>query len=295
MSRPLIVGAAGQVGQQIARILIGANPVRTSRKATASGWRVVDLEALAVTSGDAVRLLDTESIGSVYCVGGATDVENCEAEPEKTYQINEKGPAVLAAAAQERGLPFVYFSTEYVFDGRSGPYSEQDAVNPLNVYGKSKLAGELLIMKIHPGALIIRTTVVYGQDDAQKNFLYGLVNRLSNGVQMKVAQDQISTPTYNKDLAQAAVTLLNSGASGIYHVCGLQCLSRFEFALEAARVMDLPCDLIIPSLTSALNQKATRPLNAGLATQKLRSEFPQVLIRPLEEGIRDFMAAHAVT
>ena len=288
--RPLVIGATGQVGQNIARELSSQNPILTARKPSLPGWKAFDLATAAVQPDEAARLLDQAELDSVFCVGGATDVERCESEPEMAFLANEQGPSVLAAASAARHLPFLYFSTEYVFDGKSGPYQEHDPVNALSVYGKSKLAGERGVLQAHPGALIVRTTVVYGYDGARKNFLYGLLAKLSAGQQMRVAEDQISTPTYNKDLATAAVSLLRDGASGVYHIGGPERMSRFQFALSAAKLMGLRPELIIPAPTSSMGQKAPRPLDAGLSTGKLNRQFPNIVMRPLASAILEFIA-----
>lgn len=289
--QPLVIGATGQVGQNIARQLSGRNPILTARNPRLPGWKAFDLATAAAHPTEAARLLDETEPDSVFCVGGATDVERCESEPEMAFLANEKGPSVLAAAAAARYLPFLYFSTEYVFDGESGPYNEDDPVRALSVYGKSKLAGERGVLQAHPGALILRTTVVYGYDVARKNFLYGLLSKLSTRQQMRVADDQLSTPTYNKDLATAAVSLLGDGASGIYHVCGPERMSRFQFALSAAKLMGLPAELIIPAATASMGQKAPRPLSAGLSIGKLNHGFPRIMMQPLADGIREFMTS----
>jgi dTDP-4-dehydrorhamnose reductase len=267
----------------------------TARKPSLPGWKAFDLAIAAAHPDEAARLLDQSEPDSVYCVGGATDVEHCESEPQMAFLANEQGPTVLAAAAAARQLPFLYFSTEYVFDGKNGPYQEDDPVNALSVYGKSKLAGERGVLQAHSGALILRTTVVYGYDGARKNFLYGLLARLSTGQQMRVAEDQISTPTYNKDLATAAVSLLGVGASGIYHVCGPERMSRFQFALSAAKFMGLPPELIIPAPTPSMGQKAPRPLDAGLSIERLNHQFPAIVMRPLAIAIREFITSEPLT
>lgn len=293
--RPLVIGATGQVGQNIALRLSDRNPLQTGRNPSISGFRRFDLASAALHPDEAARLLDCDDIDSVYCVGGATDVERCESEPEIAFLANERGPIVLAAAAAARHLPFLYFSTEYVFDGEDGPYTENDPVNALSVYGKSKLAGERGVSDAHNNALIIRTTVVYGYDSARKNFLYGLLNRLSVGQCMNVAQDQLSTPTYNRDLAEAAVTLMNSKAAGVYHVCGPERMSRFQFAISAAELMGLPSHLVVSALTCSMGQKAPRPLNAGLSSKKLNQHFPKVIMRTPATGIQDFVSSEILS
>jgi dTDP-4-dehydrorhamnose reductase len=284
---PLIVGAAGQVGHQLAGVL-GNGALRTSRVDKGPGWLVLDLAEVARKPSLAAELFRDHVISAVYCVGGATDVEGCESHPELAADVNCHGPVALAAAARE--VPFVYFSTEYVFDGIVGPYIEDDAPCPISVYGRSKLRAERRILEVHPNPLILRTTVVYGPDPGEKNFLYSLRRLLSAGKTMRVPADQVSTPTFNADLAAAAVGLVKAKASGIFHVCGPDLLNRYDFAMLAAKVMGLDPSGITGVATTELRQKAPRPLRAGLISEKLQTYLPGIHMQSAEQGIQQWLA-----
>jgi dTDP-4-dehydrorhamnose reductase len=289
-TRCLIVGASGQVGAQFLSVLGRDGAIATSRVADRPDWVPLDLVALAGQSGQAEKLLADLRPSAVYCLGGMTDVELCESEAEMAMAANCHGPAALAGAAARHDLPFVYFSTEYVFDGKSGPYTEESIPGPINAYGRSKWMGEQAVLKIHPSPLIVRTTVVYGSDPRGRNFLYGLRRALEAGQSVRVANDQVSTPTYNRDLASVTIALVQEGAAGTFHVCGPERLTRFEFALRAARAMSLDASRIVGVPTAELGQAAPRPLDAGLSTCKLR-RFPRLpRLRGLEEAVREWMA-----
>lgn len=290
--RSLVVGASGQVGNQIA-LKLGGDALRAGRSPQAhrqqtNDWVHIDLATLALAPQRARILIDDHELSAVYCVGGATDVERCEDEPSWAMETNCYGPAALARAA--RDIAFVYFSTEYVFDGKDGPYDEVSSTNPLSVYGRSKLCGEQSILDVHPNPLIIRTTVVFGHDPSRKNFLYALRGRLSTGQPMRVPADQVSTPTYNRDLAVATIELVNSGQSGIFNVCGPELLSRYEFGLMAASILALDRSLLSAVPTSELSQRAPRPLTAGLKTAKLQRALPQVHMRGNADAILDWIS-----
>jgi dTDP-4-dehydrorhamnose reductase len=221
-----------------------------------------------------------------------TNVEACEDAPSLAFATNCHGPAALAHLARTRKIPFVYVSTEYVFDGvpgqgAGGPYSETDSTHPLNVYGRSKYCGELAVLDACPEALVVRTTVVFGADPGRKNFLYGLIASLASGRRIRVPSDQISTPTYNVDLARAIASLVFRGASGIYHVCGPDRIDRLQLARTVAARMDLDSILIAGVPTSALGQRAPRPLAAGLSVGKLRQRHPDLVPRSLQAALSD--------
>ena len=218
-SKALLIGASGQIGSQILNILGPERCLVSSRRGPAEGELALDLAALA-SKDEAEKALENYALDAIYCIAGMTNVEACEDTPELAHFINCRGPEMLAHVANERKIPFVYFSTEYVFDGYDGPYVEEDATNPLSVYGKSKLAGEEAVAAACSHALILRTTVVYGQDFGQKNYVYSLMRVLGAGKEMKVPEDQVSTPTYNRDLAKATIEMARVGAQGIFHACG---------------------------------------------------------------------------
>ena len=289
MGRALVVGASGQVGHQIVSILGSGNVVPTSRHARAGDWLELHLDTLE--RAEAEDLVAGLAVDAIYCVGGAADVEYCEGDPTLAMRANCDGPAALAAASAVHEVPFVYFSTEYVFDGQAGPYAEDAPPNPINAYGRSKWKGERAVGLAYPNALILRTTVVYGPDPRARNFLYTLERTLRAGRALRVPSDQLSTPTYNADLAAAAVGLVAAGAVGVFHVCGAERLSRFDFALRAAVAMGLDASNIAAAPTAELGQRAPRPLQAGLRSVKLSQMFPSLRMRGVEESIRHWRSA----
>jgi dTDP-4-dehydrorhamnose reductase len=276
------------VGAQIVRLLGAERSIPTSRNPTSPG--VVQLDLATLTPENAHAMLSALLPDAVYCVGGMTDVESCESQSGMAIRVNCDGPANLAAAAASRSLPFTYFSTEYIFNGLSGPYREDVPASPINAYGKSKLQGEIAVLAAHPSSLILRTTVVYGPDSREKNFLCFLRRALLEGRPIRVPNDQISTPTYNRDLAANAVLLMRFGVSGVFHICGPERMSRLEFARRAAVLMGFSDKEITGARTCELGQRAPRPLNGGLLSDKLYTVEAHLPMRTLEDSLRDWMA-----
>jgi dTDP-4-dehydrorhamnose reductase len=217
-----------------------------------------------------------------------TWVDGCEREPDLAGRVNRDGPAALAAAAAGCGARTVYLSTEYVFDGTKGPYGEEDPVRPLSVYGRSKLEGEQAVQKVDPGALVLRTTVVYGPEGHGRNFAYQLAARLGRGERMRVPGDQVSSPTYNRDLADGLVALADDGVSGVVNVAGPEIVDRATFARSLAERMGLDPALVEPVPTSALGQTAPRPLDAGLRIDRLRALLPGLFPRGVADAVADW-------
>lgn len=285
--RILVVGASGQVGTQVLRLLPSGSAIPTSRRAERPGWTAVDLAT--VSEAEADELVRRFEIATIYCIGGMTNVDGCESTPELARRINCEGPAILAGVAAKRGVRFVYFSTDYVFNGRNGPYAEDAPADPICAYGRSKWQGELAVRDAHPVALVIRTTTVYGPDPNGRNFLYSLRKGLAGTKPFRVPADQVATPTYNVDLAAAVVALTESGAQGVFHVAGPDVVSRLEFARRAAAVMGLDAANLSGASTAELAQIAARPLRAGLRTGKLAAYLPQLRMRGIEDGVSHWM------
>lgn len=264
--------------------------IGTFRRNPPAGGVTFDLAEIARRPDQARQFLKQFDFAAIYCAGALTHVDGCESAPEEAMRVNCHGPAALASAAGEAKVPFVFFSTEYVFDGENGPYAEDAGAHPISVYGRSKWLGEQAICQAHPGALILRTTVVYGIDPAGKNFLYALRRACLERRPFRVPRDQVSTPTYNRDLAQAAIGLVQAEATGVFHVCGSERLSRYEFAHRAARAMGLDAGNLTGVTTRELAQAAPRPLSAGLLTGKLARTLPGLRMHSIEEGVREWMA-----
>lgn len=286
----LVIGAAGQVGGALLEALAAraSSAVGTVSRVAREGSDVFDLGAAGDDPSLARDLVERHRPVAVCIAAGLTHVDRCEDERPFAMRVNRDGPAALAAAARAVGARAVYYSTEYVFDGSAGPYAEDDAPAPVSAYGESKLEGERAVRAADPDALILRTTVVYGPEHQGKNFCYQLAARLGAGERMRVPADQVSTPTYNRDLADATLRLLDLGARGVFHVAGPDCVDRATFARRVAARVGLDASRLDPVDTASLGQRARRPLRAGLRTEKLASLG--VAMRGVEAAVDHWLA-----
>ena len=242
------------------------------------GTRPLDLTDVAATE----RLIAEVEPDWVVCPAGLTHVDRCEDHPDEAMAVNRDAPAAAARAAAKRGAGFVFFSTEYVFDGTAGPYAEDALVNPLSVYGLSKLEGERRVMEENPRTTVIRTTVVYGPEPQGKNFVYQVLRRARAGEPVRAPSDQVSSPTYNVDLAAATVELIEQDFRGVLHVAGPSVVDRWTFAREVCAVFGLTETVVEPIETAALGQRARRPLRAGLEIARARTLLKTPLRAPRE-------------
>ena len=228
--RTIVIGAAGQVGSALMAEL-GNDGIGISRRDADIGNRAEFVRALSAVGP--TRLLIN---AAAY-----NDVDRAESERERAFAINAEAPKWAATWAAERNIPFVHYSTDYVFsDGSGTAWSEGDRPVPLNVYGESKLAGELAVQKVHGKNLILRTSWVYG--NGSKNFVRRVLERAKDGDALTMVSDQIGSPTYAPALAHATLNIANdfsrfaSVSQGVLHLAGGGSIGRAEFAREIVRV-----------------------------------------------------------
>jgi dTDP-4-dehydrorhamnose reductase len=191
-----------------------------------------------------------------------TNVERAEDDTETAYRVNELGARLLAEAARDSGLGFAHVSTDFVFDGtKAGGYVETDPVNPLSVYGASKLAGERAVAGASPEALIVRTAWVFGA--AGENFPVKILRAAREGRPLRVVTDETGSPTYTLDLAAGLLALAGAGVSGVYHLTGSGRCTRYELATEVLSVAGIHVP-VEPVVAATFPTRATRPANSVL-------------------------------
>lgn len=203
-----------------------------------------------------------------------TNVDLSETEREDAWKVNVKGVEYLSEAARIIDSRIIHISSDYIFDGREGPYSENEKPNPLGYYARTKLAGENALKISGVPNTILRTNVLYGADSNCKiDFVRWLINSLKDGKEVRIVTDQINNPTFVNDLVQGISKVIEFNKTGIYNIGGKEFLSRFEFSEIIAEYFGLDKNLIKPVTTGELNQPARRPLKSGLITLKAETEL----------------------
>jgi dTDP-4-dehydrorhamnose reductase len=284
--KAIVIGGSGQIGGWLLRSLAdrGHEPIGTYATAPYPGLHPLN----AAERESSARWVVSQKPDVVFYPAGFTWVDGCEKDPAKARAANLEEPLNLARAAAETGARFVYYSTDYLFDGTTGPDGEDSRPNPPNEYGRSKLGAEEVLSNALGDRLIIaRTSWVYGPERQGKNFAYQLVRALKAGKPMIVPSDQQSSPTYGPDVALATIRLAENGCSGLYHVAGPEVVARPEFAQVIAKAFGLDTSLISSKRTDELSQGAPRPLRGGLAISKLETELPG-LMHPIAAALSDF-------
>ncbi len=217
-----------------------------------------------------------------------TNVDGCEEQQDLCRAVNVDGASNLAKVTREIGGNLLHISSDYVFDGKAGPYRETDKPNPLGVYGRTKYESEKAIEGSGCRYLIIRTNVLYGvARQTRPNFVHWVLEKLEEGQPFSVVTDQVGNPTLADDLAAALWHLVERSATGLYHLGGADFVSRYAFARETAVVFGFDPELIQPTTTDRIRQKAPRPLRSGLLWDKCRLEHG-VHMRGVREGLHTF-------
>ncbi|MDA8226870.1 MAG: SDR family oxidoreductase [Desulfitobacterium hafniense] len=279
-----VLGASGFVGSYVLQILRRSQVESVGTFFQHSGAGLVRLDC--GDYGAMESFVREGKYDSIIVLASQPNVEWCESHPDESYARNTLPISHLAkilTKVNSSGNPNVIFvSSDYVFDGFNGPYTEEDRPNPLSVYGRHKLEAEKITLALE--GTVVRITVVYGLEKNQKNFAERLIREAKQKRKVMVPVDQIGSPTYVEDVARALAEVAARQLRGIYHVAGPDCISRYELALRIAEVMQLDPAYIVPVQTAELGQKAKRPLRAGMLSGKFESTVGWKL-QGIEQGL----------
>ncbi len=294
MDKLLIIGSSGLVGSKVAAIatIHGFESYNTTNSRRTSLPRATRLD---ITDHDAtVELVRQIQPSAIVNTAAITNVDYCETHHEEAQRLNVEGVRNLAEAAKANKSRLIQISTDYVFDGTRGHYTEDDHARPLNNYGLTKLQAEQIVSSL-PSYAIARPSVIYGWNppetrgktsDSLKpmNFVMFVVDRLKKGEIVKAVRDQYSSPTFADNLGEALLRLARHRGNGIFHTAGRSCLSRYEFAAKVAELFGYATQLVQPVSSNEFKQLADRPKNSCLKVEKAERVLGMRLYSA-EEGI----------
>ena len=226
----------------------------------------------------------------VHC-GALTHVDYCETHEQESYEKTVQSTANLLKIANKINARMVYISTDYVFDGVSGPYREDAPVAPLSIYARHKLEAEQMVLKEAINPLVLRVTNVYGNEIRGKNFVARIVDQCKNHqkLTLKLPYDQYSSPCNAFDIARAMFVLLRDNKNGIYHIGSTDYMNRVELALRVLSYFPNAEYDLIPLDTKTLNQPANRPLLGGFVKNKFSNEYPDFLFGNVDSYLRSIL------
>jgi dTDP-4-dehydrorhamnose reductase len=277
----LITGANGLLGQELILQLLekkyevvatGRGPARLIIAAL-EGFSYQDLD---ITNGPEVEeFILKERPQIIVHAAAMTQVDQCELHKQDCYNINVTATRFIIDAAKAIGAKFVYVSTDFIFDGMSGPYKEDDEPAPVNYYGSTKLVAEKAVMESGLHWAIARTILVYGLSPStgRTNIISWIKQNLESSLPIKMVTDQWRTPTFVHDLARGIALIIEKDATGIFHLSGDEQMTPYEMAVETAKFFGLNTALIEKAASPDIKQPAIRPARTGFVITKAKKEL----------------------
>jgi dTDP-4-dehydrorhamnose reductase len=269
--RILVLGSAGQLGSELARMLADQELVPATRDE-------VDIIHLAKV----VKFVEDLRPEAIINAAAYTDVDSCESNQEKAFLVNAIGARNVAIAARKAGSRLAHISTDYVFDGsQERPYVEHDPPRPLNIYGWSKLLGEEMVKAQNPSSFILRVAWIYSP--VGRNFVKTMIALAQEKEEIRVVSDQRGTPTFAGDVARQIKLLLGTESYGLYHSTSQGSCTWYEFAREIFRLLNIAVR-VLPVTSGELPRPAKRPANSVLDNFLLRIQGLDIM-PPWEESL----------
>ncbi len=278
--RILITGSNGLLGQKIVKyclinkisFLATSFGENRNREVPSNYYASMDItDSFAIE--EVVRRYEPTHIINTAAI---TNVDACEEDQELCQRVNVFAVQCLLDICKEYGIHFQQLSTDFVFDGVQGDYSEEDPVNPLSVYAQSKVASEAILMNSgYENWSIVRTIIVFGTGYSlsRSNIVLWAIDALRKGDSLIIVNDQFRAPTWADDLAKGCMLILEKDKTGIFHISGPESFSIAEIVRKIAQYVNAPIDLIRETSSAELNQKAPRPPRTGFDLSKAKEEL----------------------
>lgn len=286
--KTLVIGASGLVGGNCLTYLLDKGETVVGTHLNFPDKQTVYLDTVSINSelNNSFFNLNFQPEAIVHC-GALTNVDYCEKNVEESYQKTVISAVNVVDLAKKYNAKLIYLSTDYIFDGIDGPYTEDAITNPLGVYGKHKLKAEEWIKSSLDDYLILRVTNVYGDETRGKNFISRIIdNTLSNKV-LELPVDQFATPINAMDIAKAVYLLIKDDKKGIYHLGATDYYNRYHLAYKVKTYVNATELTLIPKYTEDLNQPAKRPLRGGLLPVKFLQEYPDFLFSNVDDYLAE--------
>ena len=254
--------------------------IRVQDFAERSGFDITSINLIPPYRSMRLDIRDKDKVGEfvaklepdyIVHLAALSSADVCETDRDNCHRTNVFAIRNLAEACSLIGGRMISISSDYVFNGDCGPYSEIDQTSPINEYGRAKLEGERILSRYCPNSVSIRSCVLYDWEtrSRRENFLVWLIRKLEKNEQVTIVNDQYSTPTFIPQLAEVILDLLKNEYRGVIHVSGSEYISRYDFSLEASKIFGLDKSLIKENDSTGFIQSALRPLKGGLKVERV--------------------------
>jgi dTDP-4-dehydrorhamnose reductase len=282
MKKIAVIGASGFIGFPLFKKLSEEfEVIGTHFNNPKNGFKELDIRI----EKNVLNFLNSFNPEVIFHLAAITDVDFCEENPEEAFSVHVHGTKNLVEWAKKNNPFFIYFSTDFVFNGLKGNYRETDKVMPINVYGRTKLQGENIVKELE-NFLIVRLSTPFNPNSTSKKFINTAVNKLRNGEKVVAFHDLKRSPTLISDLTENMVKIVKKNFTGIIHLAGDSQISMFEAAKIIARVLGFNENLVEKKSVKEVSFKAVRPLNTTLNIEKAKSLG--LKMKSFEEAIKLF-------
>ncbi|MDN3668697.1 SDR family oxidoreductase [Echinicola jeungdonensis] len=294
MNKPnlIITGANGLLGQKLVKNLLEKDKFHVI--ATGRGkcrlphsWKGYTYCSMDITkAGDVQEVFDQYKPEILIHGAAMTNVDQCESEKGACYLQNVEAIKHLVKACEQHQTYMVHLSTDFIFDGADGPYTEEAKPNPINYYGETKLQAEQIIESSNISWGIARTVLVYGisHDMSRSNIILWVKKSLEEGKTLQLVNDQLRTPTLAEDLAEGCILMAEKKAKGIFNISGKDLLTPYQMAIQTAEFFKLDISKIQKVDSSTFTQVAKRPLKTGFSIEKAKDQL-KFKPKSFKEGI----------
>ncbi|MFH1311763.1 MAG: SDR family oxidoreductase [Candidatus Eisenbacteria bacterium] len=287
-TKVMITGASGSVGWVLSKALAG--------RCAVSGTYASHPYVPEGVTGVKIDLRDQWAVKEhlehhrpdvIVHLAAITQPDRCEENPQLAFRVNFEATSEIARVAEAIGARLVCASSDLIFDGAKGDYTEEDVPRPLSIYGMSKLRAEEAALELSSGALVVRSSLIYGfGSPVSKTFLSRVLEKLAQGEKMQLFTDQMRNPVLIDDLAEAVIIAIEKDLSGIYHIGGPEAVNRHEFGRKVCRIFGYDESLLVPISMRDFSYDAKRPLDSTLNTEKYTGATGFVP-RPMDAGLKE--------
>jgi len=281
----LVTGSAGLIGTQVVKELLDNQMEVYSCYNKNKPELGIAMHLDLTKKIDIVNTINKIKPDVIIHLGAMTDVELCEKEKELTKKINVTATEILALESEKNNIFLIYMSTDYVFDGKLGMRKEEDEPNPVNFYGKSKLDGEKICRKITTPNLIIRISTPFGIHSKKNSFPFWIKKNLELKKEIPVLINQHTSPTNILNISKMLIEIIEKEITGIIHLSGDTKISRYDFAIKIAEILNIDKKFLKPIKIEQMGWKAQRPKDSSLdvsKAKKLLKNKPETIEKSLE-------------
>lgn len=288
----LVTGANGFVGVELTSCLVEAGISFTASAKAKADWHDSRFDWVYADLMDPVAcddLLNSVQPDIIINLAAFTRIDDAETHYRENWRLNSELVTQIATWARSRSTYLIHVSSDYVFDGEHGDYTETSPLNPVNEYGKAKVNAESTIRSLLPDqSVILRTTVNFGPHPVKQNFITWCLAALRSQTPVRIITDQISCASYTPDIARTIMRLTDSRHTGVFHICGDEVLSRYDMIRIIAEISGTSMDAVTKAVTADLNQRAKRPMRSSMRIDKAR-KILHIDPTPFRTAIRELV------